>query len=509
MRVERALDKLRDFLARQNITSSSTAIASSLAAQAGIAAPIGMATSVTGTALAGTAGGIGILSALGILQTMSTAKTIGTTLALLALVTSLTGNAYLLTATPADLTLVANKRELSPNPPTVASVPSLDLNAFTKAGDLNELRDRLRTEGASDESIRSILEGILRRRYREKLSQDRAVRYTAGWWKDIQRTWGTTESTRRLGDDPVLLRTMVTEPLERLLGLDPIEAAEVEAKYAFLPAEMRLAFGRVDRLMPDDWSPATGVAPEDFMKLLQTQTAEREPLLARLSPEQRQDYDMRFGTTGTALARQIGLLDPTELECKTVYPWAEQYAKTARGLEREELRQNIPPWVSRRRNELDRGYAQQLIDVLGYDRALDFIWSGAQEYPSYADVVREAGLPPGSAGRVIQLAAETAERAAVIHMDSGLSLEQKGSALLALQTSVRLDFDQIIPPTVQARLTPQARQWIDVLGEGRYKESWPALPGFGLSVSQPITAVSAPPPRNRLPLVTPPRSHGR
>jgi hypothetical protein len=235
MRVERALDKLRDFLAGQNITSSSTAIASSLAAQAGIAAPIGMAASVTGTALGGTAGGIGILSALGILQTMSTAKTIGTSLALLALMTSLTGNAYLLTATPADSTLVANESELPPDPPTVASAPSLDLNAFTKAGDLTELRDRLHTEGASDESIRSILEGILRRRYREKLSQDRAARYAAGWWKDTQRTWGTTESTRRLGDDPELLRTMVTEPLERLLGPDPHRSGRGRGKVC-LPA---------------------------------------------------------------------------------------------------------------------------------------------------------------------------------------------------------------------------------------------------------------------------------
>jgi len=53
MRVDRALDKLRELLAKRGITSTSAALAVVLAEQAGVAAPTGLAASVTGAALAG------------------------------------------------------------------------------------------------------------------------------------------------------------------------------------------------------------------------------------------------------------------------------------------------------------------------------------------------------------------------------------------------------------------------------------------------------------------------
>ena len=53
MRVERALDRLRDAFARRGVTSTGTALAAILASQAGVAAPAGLAGAITGAALAG------------------------------------------------------------------------------------------------------------------------------------------------------------------------------------------------------------------------------------------------------------------------------------------------------------------------------------------------------------------------------------------------------------------------------------------------------------------------
>lgn len=53
--VDRALDKMRVQLARRGVTSATTALAVTLGNQVMVAAPAGLATSVTGTALAGTA----------------------------------------------------------------------------------------------------------------------------------------------------------------------------------------------------------------------------------------------------------------------------------------------------------------------------------------------------------------------------------------------------------------------------------------------------------------------
>jgi TonB family protein len=54
MRVDRAVDKLRDLLARRGVTSSAAALSLALANQAVVAAPAGLAATVTGAALAGT-----------------------------------------------------------------------------------------------------------------------------------------------------------------------------------------------------------------------------------------------------------------------------------------------------------------------------------------------------------------------------------------------------------------------------------------------------------------------
>jgi RNA polymerase sigma factor (sigma-70 family) len=53
MRVDRAVDKLRDLLARRGVTSSAAALSLALANQAVVAAPAGLAATVTGAALVG------------------------------------------------------------------------------------------------------------------------------------------------------------------------------------------------------------------------------------------------------------------------------------------------------------------------------------------------------------------------------------------------------------------------------------------------------------------------
>src|SRR3954452_24702015 len=49
--------------------------------------------------------------------------------------------------------------------------------------DLSLLRDDLRAAGASDTTVREVLFGILRRRYREGFSAKRISRIEQGWWR--------------------------------------------------------------------------------------------------------------------------------------------------------------------------------------------------------------------------------------------------------------------------------------------------------------------------------------
>lgn len=77
MRVERALEKLRERLARRGITSTATALGVALVNQPAMAAPAGLAASISGGALAGaavTAGGTGLSAVFSVMNFMSSTK---------------------------------------------------------------------------------------------------------------------------------------------------------------------------------------------------------------------------------------------------------------------------------------------------------------------------------------------------------------------------------------------------------------------------------------------------
>ena len=89
MRVERALEKLRERLAQRGITSTATALGVALAQQPAIAAPVGLAASISGGALAGaaiTAGGTGLGAAFSVLHFMGSTKLMVGTVATIAAV---------------------------------------------------------------------------------------------------------------------------------------------------------------------------------------------------------------------------------------------------------------------------------------------------------------------------------------------------------------------------------------------------------------------------------------
>jgi RNA polymerase sigma factor (sigma-70 family) len=88
MRVERALEKLRERLARRGVTSTTAALGLTLAGQPLVSAPAGLAATIAGTSLATAAvrAGSGLVISSSILQCMNTGKLIATTVGVVAAV---------------------------------------------------------------------------------------------------------------------------------------------------------------------------------------------------------------------------------------------------------------------------------------------------------------------------------------------------------------------------------------------------------------------------------------
>lgn len=195
---------------------------------------------------------------------------------------------------------------------------------------------------------------------------------------------------------------------------------------------------------------------------------------------------MRTSQFATNLARRVEMTGPTEDEFITLFPIADRHAKA--------LAVRPPEgsdFLAARDSVIQQGMAD-LVATFGYDRALDFIWSASIDYTPFEQVAREGNLPRATAGQIMQLAAETGEEAAAIHSNASLSLEQKRTALAALQARVKPTFDRLMPPDVQQQVVPRALEWFTELPNGRYKRMRTTLPGASGVVLTTLQSIESP-----------------
>jgi RNA polymerase sigma factor (sigma-70 family) len=478
-RVDRALDKLHRLLSQRGVTSTTAALGVALTEQAGIAAPAGLAASVVAGALSSAGGAVS--AGLSIFRLMSATKlTGGVAVTALLLGVSLTGNAYLLSHPSHSAEI--GKGAVTPSSAAVArTAPEVPLAAF--AGDVSELRTTLTAVGVSEGATRGVVEGILRLRYREKLSSLRAERMRNAWWQDGWGVLSRDGGPPRFAEDKALLREMVLDPLEKLFGPAPQEITASESPFEFLPPEKRSAFAALDRdhqaslaRLPDgQQNSAASVA------LNRAYGEEVVALRASLTPAEQEEYDLHFSGTAVALRERMNQIGATEAEYRAIM-----------ALVIAPENKSPSPML---RPDIDQPLVNRLVDAIGYDRALDYVWAGAWEYPAYARAAAEANLPAGTAGRVMELAAETTAQAMQIHDDTTLTPAQKRAAIVALQAEVRPRLDALLPSEVQAQTSSQVSLWFTGLGEGNYKflpttfgRGAATILGGGISVESPPPA---------------------
>lgn len=501
LRVERALDKMRAGLARHGVKSTTAGLALALANQPALALPTGLSAAVTGAALATATAGGGVIAG-GLSIFMNTTK-LGWTVGAALLAVSLAGNAYFLTR-EADVASAPGAPNTKPMPLATRSAGAAAAPAPPLANvDVAALRDQLRASGADEELVRTIVHGILRRRGRQEVSKQIFERAERGWWRDQHLTRGMTD----LGtaEDPAIYQSIVTAPLEGLLGADPLDIAVSDARYAFLPGALGEEFGKLDRAQLSVLTAArTGNPTNDPAKAAEVQQQlraleeKRQALRQTFTPEQRANWDMRLSPVASSLGRRTDLANGTEAEYVALFPIADGYAKASA----EKLPDGTD--VAAARNELQRSTMKQLVTTFGYERALDYIWSGTQEYTVVARASRDLNLPNSTAARVTQLAAETGVEAAKIEANPAATSEEKRAALAALQQRTQPALDALLSPDAQQQLGAAATTWFTALGRGSFKPIAPTLPGVSeFTAFNATISIGGPPVANRPSVVLP------
>jgi hypothetical protein len=363
---------------------------------------------------------------------------------------------------------------IAATPPSAASLPI----AGIESADAATVAAALREAGADDATLRAMLEGILRRRHREKLAAVRIERERNAWWRN-----GRTAQE----GDATLSKEMVAEPLADVLGRDPLELAALESRYAFLPPATRRKLAEIDL----DYTDLLG---SGFVSALTAQLRveaseqkllaeeKRKDVLAALTPGEKAEYDLRFSSTAGSIGQRAALMNATEAEYRAIKPVLDDFDAKSRALPRGES--YIEAY-----EDLQRAAARQLAGAVGYDRAVEYLWSGyTNSYGPMRRAADEGRIPAEAPVQVMELKVETGRRAAEVHGDAALTLDQKRGEFAALRRTAQAQLDALLPGEAQRALPPEALRWLSELEEGRYSIPQPSLLSSGVNHAGMLTS---------------------
>lgn len=340
------------------------------------------------------------------------------------------------------------------------------------SGDIAGVRDQLRAAGADESLIYGVIDGILRIRYNQALRTAELENRQNGWWRG---------NVARGANAPSWSQTVMA-PLYETMGGDPRDILDYSSRFDFLPpAKARqLAQMTVDFIELRVRTMDSGVSPE-VSRMLREEL--QKDVRALLAPEELAEYDLRFSDLAAQNAKRFTRMQVREDEFRAIQAAIENLQHETRIL----LRGGSTNAEAAR--GLEQKAFNEIVNAVGYDRAIDYLWSGTALTTPRSAALTELPSPP-YAGPVMQLAAETGVAAAAIHADPNLPPEAKRSALLALQQEVRPKLERILPAGERAALNQQATAWFDALGRGQYQAIVPRLVGDAPVNSQTISITS-------------------
>jgi hypothetical protein len=265
--------------------------------------------------------------------------------------------------------------------------------ATVNAGDFVDLREELRAAGVDDSLIYAAAEGVAHLRYYRATREAEIEALRTGWWRGGTRSQAGINA---IPNGPSWAKMGIT-PMLTAFGHDPYDMVDFGSRFDFVApekaailAKMTVDYAEMESRLTDD-----GNAP-DARKAVELLMAERrKDVLAQLTPEERAEYDLRFSETAALNARRFTRMQATEKEYRALEPILEQVVKEAEGKPRNQNSFTVE------QQTFDR-----MVEAVGYDRALEYVWSGANISGANAKSGAMTALPsPAYTGQFLQVAA--------------------------------------------------------------------------------------------------------
>jgi hypothetical protein len=332
----------------------------------------------------------------------------------------------------------------------------------------------LRGVGCPEETIRDIVIADISKFYTQKWRALNPVREYKYWrYGRSSADDPVREANTRKKNLEALLREK-RQLVRELLGVDLAEDGERYADssfrgsvadmeiYNFLPAEKRQVFREMrDKYEPmfqqlqDQTDPDGFLAPELRAQMTALGKKAEQEMQQALTPEELEQFQLRFSGTAQGLRNSLAGFEPTEDEFKKLYALRKGVDDQFAGADRQD------PEIQRQRTEALAKLESELKAMMTPERFAEYQLSQDRNYREALSFARAWDLPKEAANSVFnirQLAEKTARDLA------GASEQQRQAALTGLRTETEKSLRETLGDRAYASYR-RSQGWLRQLGQ--------------------------------------------
>jgi hypothetical protein len=322
---------------------------------------------------------------------------------------------------------------------TVPTTTALDWRVV-ESEDYKKYIANLRAIGCPEETIRDIIVADVNKLFearKKEMSGSSTNKFeywkTGNFFADMFNEEKLQKNRQLAKEKQALLKELlgieVAEKPDMMGGMNPFETM-----LDFLPAEKQTALMNLEQ----DFAAKTMKRMKDLQRnpaILKEMQAEKDAELAKImSPQEKEEYDLRMSQTAMVMRMSMGDFQPSEQEFRDIFKARKKFD--------DEFSVMGQPASSKPEDREKRDLAQKELDnnikgILGEDRFREYKYDQDYSRSSLRDIATEHNVPKEQAYKVFDIKAAAQEQATAIRKDKNLSPEQRQAALDAIQQETR------------------------------------------------------------------------
>lgn len=325
-----------------------------------------------------------------------------------------------------------------------------------QTGDLTTELNELRRLGLPEDTIKTLAEGAIMRRFREgmaALKQDGNISYWQGGYTSTKEQRENQRKKMQLVRD--LSEQMRLAGIRWDLLSDYADESILSADKAQLVARIKQDH---DEMRSQIHMEAQGLMLERDQEKLRFLNEEYEKdLAAALTPQELEEWNLRNSNTARQLQSQLAHMQPTEQEFRQIHRLQSVFDET---WSYENRGGNID-W--QKRSEAEKAMKAEIAALLGPERYADYTKSTDHEFGTLSNLEYRLELPAGTADRLYAMHAESDAAAKAIRENKQLSKDDQKAALKTLADKITADMTSALGQEGFDAYRNQGGRWIEQL----------------------------------------------